>query len=185
MSIPEIILLALALAMDCFAVSVSCSIVERKMPGSLVLRIALFFGLFQGGMTAIGWFLGTAFRDYIALFDHWIAFAILGFIGVKMIIASFKKGNCKSYDIKRWGVLITLSIATSIDALIAGMGLAFLKADIGPAAVVIGLITMVISFAGLFLGKKFGYICGNKAELIGGLVLIGIGIKILIEHLQA
>ncbi|MEI6123557.1 MAG: manganese efflux pump MntP family protein [Bacteroidota bacterium] len=183
MSLLETILIGIGLAMDCFAVSVSCSIIDKKIRLAQALIIALFFGLFQGAMPVIGWLLGLSFKEYITEFDHWIAFGILGAIGIKMIVESFKKENKKQIQLSKTWVLISLSIATSIDALIVGVSLAFLDVNIIKVVVIIGTITFLISILGLRLGKRIGLIRGNMAELIGGLVLIGIGTKILIEHL--
>lgn len=184
MSYLEIILIGIGLAMDCFAVSVTCCLVDKNIRRATALKIALFFGFFQGMMPVAGWLLGMAFRDAISSFDHWIAFTILGIIGIKMIVESLRGGSPKNYDFSKLSVLISLSVATSIDALIVGMSFAFLEVKILPAVLIIGIITVLISLSGLFLGKKFGYLCGNKAGIIGGIVLVGIGTKILVEHLM-
>jgi manganese efflux pump family protein len=185
MGIPEIILIGVGLAMDCFAVCISCSLVQRDIKTSEALKIAFFFGFFQAIMPVAGWLLGLTFKDLIADFDHWIAFGILGAIGLKMIIEAFKKENKQELNITKFWVLISLSVATSIDAMIVGISFAFLELNILLTVSIIGFVTFIISLAGIYLGKKFTFISGKKAEIIGGIVLIGIGIKILIEHLNA
>jgi len=185
MGIPEIILIGIGLAMDCFAVCISCSLVQRDIKTSEALKIAFFFGFFQAVMPVAGWLLGLTFKDLITDFDHWIAFGILGAIGIKMIIEAFKKDNKQELNITKFWVLISLSVATSIDAMIVGISFAFLELNILLTVSIIGFVTFIISLTGIYLGKKFTFISGKKAEIIGGLVLIGIGIKILIEHLNS
>lgn len=185
MGIPEIILIGVGLAMDCFAVCISCSLVQKDIKTSDALKIAASFGFFQAIMPVLGWLLGLTFKDLIAGFDHWIAFGILGAIGLKMFIEAFKKDNKQELNITRFWVLISLSVATSIDAMIVGITFAFLELNILLTVSIIGLVTFMISMIGIYLGKKVTFINGKKAEIIGGLVLIGIGIKILIEHLNA
>lgn len=185
MNIFEIILIGLGLAMDCFAVSLSCSMGRCKINKLQALKIAFFFGLFQALMPVIGWLLGLSFKNLISEFDHWMAFGILGAIGIKMIIEAFKKEEEKNIKITRLWVLAGLSLATSIDALIVGITFAFLEFNILLTVGIIGLVTFIISLTGIYIGKKFNFINAKKAEIIGGLVLIAIGIKILVEHLNA
>ena len=148
--------------------------------------IALFFGVFQGGMPLIGWFLGFRFADYIREFDHWIAFFLLLWIGGKMVKESMEKEeaceSCGEYRLD-YKELLVMAIATSIDALAVGITFAFLSVKIMPAVTLIGVTTLVISFAGVFIGNYFGQKWKSKAELMGGLILIAIGTKILLEHL--
>jgi len=185
MGIPEIILIGVGLAMDCFAVCISCSLVQKDIKTSDALKIAASFGFFQAIMPVLGWLLGLTFKDLIAGFDHWIAFGILGAIGLKMFFEAFKKDNKQELNITKFWVLISLSVATSIDAMIVGITFAFLELNILLTVSIIGVVTFMISMIGIYLGKKVTFINGKKAEIIGGLVLIGIGIKILIEHLNA
>lgn len=169
--------------MDCLAVSISCSVIKKEIRFFEALKIGLFFGFFQGIMPVIGWLLGLSFKDYILAFDHWIAFGILGFIGMKMIIESFKKTDRKEWEITSYWLILSLSVATSIDALMIGVSFAFLDVSMLKTVIIIGAITLFISMVGFRMGKSLGSIFGRRAEFIGGLVLIGIGVKILIEHL--
>ncbi len=185
MSLFEIILIAIGLAMDCFAVSIAIGCVSCKVNISKILKISFFFGLFQAIMPIIGYFLGYSFKNYISAFDHWLAFGILGFIGGKMIFEAIFSKEKKGLDTDKLIVLISLSIATSIDAFIVGMSFAFLKVNIILAVVLIGVITFVITIIGSYFGKRLNLHLGKWAEIFGGLVLIGIGTKVLIEHLTA
>ncbi len=184
MNFIDIILIGIGLAMDCFAVSVCYGLLAKKIQWKYLLRMAAFFGGFQALMPVIGWLAGLAFKDYIAQFDHWIAMALLGAIGLKMVIGALKKkDDAPCIQFHKLSVLLSLSIATSIDALIIGVGFAFLQVNIWIAIAIIGLISAAFTIFGSLLGKKYGKLLGSKAELIGGFVLIAIGIKILIEHL--
>jgi putative Mn2+ efflux pump MntP len=182
----ELILLAVALAMDAFAVAVCKGLSMRKINHKYALIIGLFFGFFQAMMPTLGWFLGKKFEMYITNFDHWIAFILLAFIGGKMIYECLTEEDsecscCESIlDIKE---LTVLSIATSIDALAAGITFACLNVNIKTSASLIGIITFALSYIGVAVGNKFGSKYKKKAELSGGIVLILIGIKILLEHL--
>ncbi len=184
MGILEIILIGTGLAMDCFAVSVSCSLGKNTITPALALKIAFFFGLFQALMPVFGWLLGLSFKGLIAGFDHWIAFGLLSIIGMKMLIEAFKNENEKDLQITRFRVLLGLSLATSIDAMIVGISFAVLELNILLTIGIIGFVTFIISLLGIYIGKKFTFISAKKAEIIGGLVLVGIGTKILIEHLN-
>ena len=182
----ELILLAVALAMDAFAVAVCKGLSMRKINHKYALIIGLFFGFFQALMPTIGWFLGKKFEVYITNFDHWIAFILLAFIGGKMIYECLTEDDnectaCESIlDIRE---LTVLSVATSIDALAAGITFACLDVSIKSSASLIGVITFVLSYIGVAVGNKFGSKYKKKAEFAGGVVLILIGIKILLEHL--
>lgn len=186
MGIVELILISIGLAMDAFAVSICKGI---KMPSKKfwhILVIALFFGGFQMLMPIIGWFLGSRFETYITNFDHWIAFLLLFIIGGKMIIESFKKDSDESevtekFDLKE---IFILAIATSIDALAVGITFAFLKVNILLAGSLIGIITCALSVVGVVIGSLVGGKFKNKAELLGGIILVLIGLKILLEHLE-
>lgn len=185
MSLSTIILLALALAMDAFAVSITSGITIGKMHLRHALRIAAFFGFFQAVMPIVGWSVGLFAADQIEAFDHWVAFALLTTIGGKMIYESFilEAENKKKADPLNLYILFTLAIATSIDAAAVGISMSLLKVQIIQPALIIGVITFVVSFVGTIIGQKFGDLFGEKIEIIGGVVLIGIGCKILIEHL--
>ncbi len=185
MSIPTILLIALALAMDAFAVSVTSGCTIRKLRLHHSFRIAAFFGVFQAIMPVAGWCAGRLAAGYIRAFDHWIAFGLLSFIGGKMIHESFvlKKEEQDRVNPLEVSVLFALAVATSIDAAAVGVSLSLLDVNIMEPAVIIGMVTFVISFAGTWIGRKCGDFFGDKMEVAGGVVLIGIGCKILIEHI--
>ena len=178
----SIVVIAFALAMDAFAVSVSSGFCIKKLHLRHALRIALSFGIFQAVMPLIGWFLGHNLKRYIEGVDHWIAFVLLFFIGAKMSWESRKlpseKEECKILGNTQ---LLVLSVATSMDALAVGITLPFLNVSLITAPIIIGLITFSLSFAGTYMGNRFGHIFESKMEVIGGLILIAIGIKILLE----
>jgi len=175
--------IAFALAMDAFAVSVTSGIAIRRMRLRYAMRIAAFFGLFQAIMPLLGWLGGQWFRRQICAYDHWIAFVLLGFVGGKMIHEARRLDTESVADPMNIYVLFSLAIATSIDALAVGVTFSFLEVQIGAAIAIIGIVTFVISFVGTQLGKTFGHIFESKFEVIGGLILIGMGTKILIHHL--
>jgi len=183
MSLIEIFLIGLGLSMDCFAVSLSFS-ASGKLEWKDVLKISLFFGVFQGLMPVIGWFMGTSFQMVIQAVDHWLAFGILLIIGLRMVSQFFvHETKRKTTDIRKTSVLLTLSLATSIDALATGISFGFIKVNILEAASVITAVTFVVSLIGARLGAKSTFIPAKWAELLGGIVLIGIGTKILLNHL--
>ena len=183
MGIISILLIAVGLAMDSLAVSISGGIVMRPFCIRQSLRLALTMGIFQGGMTLLGWLMGVSFSSYITAFDHWIAFILLGFLGGKMIYESFgeEETTISSFSTK---TLLTLGVATSIDALAVGVSMAFLKTSIYFPAFIIGFVTFARSPIGVIGGYRFGKIKGINVELFGGIILIAIGVKILIEHLM-
>lgn len=185
MGLFELVLVAIGLSMDAFAVSLCKGLDMRKFNRKHAAIIAIFFGGFQGLMPLIGWFLGKQFEQYITKIDHWIAFVLLAFIGGKMIYEALKKDECCAVNAEKLDIkeILMLAIATSIDALAVGITFAFLQTAIIPAVSLIGVITLVLSFIGVFIGNRFGTKCSNKAELAGGIVLILIGLKILLEHL--
>ncbi|NJK70395.1 MAG: manganese efflux pump [Microcoleus sp. CSU_2_2] len=178
------VLLSLGLAADAFAVSISSGLAIKHMKINKALKIALFFGGFQALMPLIGWFAGLSFSFLITPIDHWIAFGLLSFIGGKMIYESLQTEECeKKFNPLDTGTLITLSVATSLDALAVGIGFAVLKTAIGPVVSAIGFITFFMVFFGVFIGNKCGNLFGNKVEFLGGLILIAIGSNILWSHL--
>lgn len=221
MSVLSILLISVGLAMDCFAVSIGLgtkrldklkeddlenSVLKERF--SLGLKLGFVFGLFQAGMTLLGWLLGAGFRDLVSDYDHWIAFAILSIVGVKMILeASHPKdeGPCelnymekgiqtsaskkarREQEKKEGGIkkktLVLLALATSIDALAIGLSFAFLKIQILKTAILIGFTSFIFSFLGVEIGHRLGCYIKNRAELFGGVILIVLGLKILIEHL--
>jgi manganese efflux pump family protein len=183
--VPEIIFIAIGLSMDTFAVSLAVGMLHKSMRKRIFFRAILFFAVFQSAFAGIGWFVGQSLSEVIGIFDHWVAFILLLGIGGKMIWNSFRPATTsRAFDISDIWILIALSVATSIDALVAGMSIGFL--DIPPivSLTVIGLITALLSLTGFLLGIRNGFrLLGNKAEIAGGLILIGIGIKILFQHL--
>ncbi|OGD17600.1 hypothetical protein A2V47_03060 [Candidatus Atribacteria bacterium RBG_19FT_COMBO_35_14] len=184
MDLISIIFIAFGLAMDAFAVSITSGLTIKHLRINNALKIAIFFGSFQVIMPLIGWSAGLGFRNYISDIDHWIAFGLLSLIGCKMIYESSKiEINKKKIDPLNVYVLLMLSIATSIDALAVGLSLSFLNLSIVLPAIIIGIITFLLSIFGVYFGNRFGHYFERKIEIIGGLILIGIGIRILIDHL--
>jgi len=184
MSFLELFFIAIGLSMDCFAVSLSFGS-QKNLTRKDILRFSFFFALFQALMPVIGWLVGSSVNYYLSRVDHWIAFGILSLIGLKMIFESFKgEDEKRTVDIREWKVLLTLSLATSIDALMTGVSLGFVKVNILLAAVTIALVTFLNSLAGAFVGERSIHISPRLAEVLGGLVLIGIGVKIVLEHLS-
>lgn len=184
MSWATIILVAFALAMDAFAVSIASGVTIKRLKIRHALTIAGWFGVFQALMPLLGWLGGVKLHSFTARIDHWVAFGLLFFIGCKMIYESFKIEEIeKKNNPLDVHVLFMLSVATSIDAFAAGISFAFLRVSILLPILVIGLITFLVSFAGVWIGKRSGHFFEKKMEMIGGLLLIGIGIKILITHL--
>ena len=183
MSFPYLLLIALSLSMDAFAVSTACGVQIGAVRYGLVLRVALAFGFFQFIMPVIGWFAGSAFSAWVRAVDHWIAFGLLAAIGARMIGESFRDDATPGKDPTRGWNLLVLAVATSIDALAVGLSLALLKTSIWFPAVVIGIVAAVLSAIGALFGCRLGHRFGVWAERAGGLVLIGIGARILIQHL--
>lgn len=184
MSTVELLLLAAGLAMDACAVSVTNGMVKKNVNKLWALGIALTFGLYQGVMPAIGYALGIKFTNYITKYDHYIALILLGFIGGKMIIEAIKNKDekVKKDTTLTIGELMVQGVATSIDALAVGVSFAAMNVNIVTSCAYIFVITFAFSFISVFIGKKFGTLFRNKAEIIGGIILVGIGVKIFIEH---
>ena len=179
-----IVIIAVGLAMDAFVVSIVSGSAYRQLHVKHALRMALFFGAFQAFMPLIGSLAGLTLREYIAHYDHWIAFGLLVAVGGKMIYESLKiKSVEENPDPSNIFVLLVLSVATSIDALAVGITLSLLAGSIVVAVIIIGLITFVLSYLGVYIGKRFGHFFESKMEALGGIILIGIGTKVLIEHL--
>ncbi|MCA1993160.1 MAG: manganese efflux pump MntP family protein [Coleofasciculus sp. S288] len=180
------VLIALGLAADAFAVSLSSGLTIKHLKINKALKIALFFGGFQALMPLIGWVAGLSFRDWITPVDHWIAFGLLSFIGARMIYESIQEEDCeKKFNPLDTYTLLTLAVATSLDALAVGIGFSLLKTSIAAPVTAIGFITFFLSFVGVFIGHKCGNLFQNKIEMLGGFILIIIGSKILMEHLMA
>jgi len=179
-----ILIIALGLSFDTFAVSISSGLKFNRIGFLIAIKIAIPLAFFQAFMPVLGWSVGNLVKDFFALYDHWIAFTLLFIIGAKMLYdGGFNKKQSKVVDPLHIPTLLLLSIATSIDALIVGLSFAFLEINILLAALIIGLITGVVAMLGLLLGKNAGKKLGKRAEIFGGIILIGIGVKILIEHL--
>jgi putative Mn2+ efflux pump MntP len=183
MDLLEIMFIAVGLAMDSFAVSITSGATTKNPRINGALKIAVFFGLFQAGMPIIGWLAGLSVIEFISGIDHWIAFGLLGLIGCRMIYESIKM-EPKKEEINYLSVyvLLILSVATSVDALAVGLSFAFLRMYIAIPIIVIGIVTFLLSFLGVFAGNRFGNLFGKRIETLGGLILLGIGIKILVEH---
>ncbi len=184
MSFLEIFLVAVGLAMDAFAVSLGAGAAGRSRGGRAAFRLGFHFGLFQGVMPALGWLAGRRLVDSIAAVDHWVAFGLLAFVAVRMLRSGLGPEDAADGDDPSRGVsLVLLSVATSIDALAVGLGLAMLRVEIWYPCVVIGVVTAILSAAGLRLGVRLGRRFGPRMEVVGGLILLGIGVKILADHL--
>jgi putative Mn2+ efflux pump MntP len=175
----------IGLSMDAVAASVSSSTAARRVGWPQAIKMAAFFGLFQALMPAIGYACGFVFQGWLRAVDHWIAFVLLGFIGAKMIHESRRAQDEKLSDPFNTPRLLLLSVATSIDALAVGISFSLLGVSLLMTVLVIGVITFSLCLPAVWLGKRLGALMASRAELIGGLVLIGIGCKILIEHLSA
>ena len=183
MGLIELFLIAVGLSMDAFAVSVCKGLAMPKCTFKKAAIVGLWFGGFQALMPAIGYVLGAQFQETIASIDHWIAFVLLALIGGNMIHEALDNDEEEadaSLDVK---TMFLLAVATSIDALAIGITFAFLKVNIIPAVCFIGIVTFIISFAGVKIGNVFGVRYKNKAEIVGGVILILLGLKILLEHL--
>jgi len=184
MSLVEVLLIALGLAMDAFAVCLGAGTTQHVSGPRPVFRLAFHFGLFQALMPVLGWLVGSTIERWIAPFDHWIAFGLLAFVGVRMIRSGLDSGSeSHSTDPSRGATLVMLSVATSIDAFAVGLSLAVLGVGIIYPAIVIGVVAGVMSLLGLALGSRLGKAFGKRMEVIGGLILIAIGVRVVISHL--
>ncbi len=178
--------IALALAMDAFAVSLAVGLAVSPLTGRHLFRLGFHFGLFQALMPVIGWLAGTSIHQHLAAFDHWIAFGLLAFIGGKMIFEAFQQPEQRGPgDPTRGLSLVILSLATSIDALAVGLSLGVLGVSVWVPAAVIGLVAGLLTVAGMLLGRRIGTLWGKPVEILGGLILIGIGGRILANHFAA
>ena len=184
MSLLTLLLVAVGLSADAFAVALGKGLQMKRLSGRGVLALALTFGLFQGLMPVLGWAVATGFRDYVTSVDHWIAFVLLAAIGGKMIWEAFGEDDEDDGDGRvPFGELMLLGVATSIDALAVGISMAFLEVSIIPAVMLIGVTTFVLSLVGVVLGHRAGIRFRGPAELVGGLILILIGTRVLLDHL--
>lgn len=177
-----LLLLAVALAMDSVAVSIAIGSKYKELLLSKILVIAAVFGLFQGVMPLTGYLIGISFAGYVQAYDHWIAFVLLAGLGGKMLYEAYQDEFDEEVTDLSTKTLITLAVATSIDAMAVGVTFAFLQTDIYFASAIIALVTFALCFGAVYIGKKLGSLLESKAEILGGLILIGLGCKILLEH---
>jgi len=184
MSASAILFIALGLAMDAFAVSVAGGVAIKRHKLKSALKFGAYFGSFQMAMPVIGWAAGFRLKGFITGIDHWVAFGLLAFIGGKMIYESWKIGDEEKLPSFGRRQMLVLSVATSVDALAAGLSFAFLQVPIVLPVVVIGTVTFSLSFLGVIIGNTAGHFFEKKLEAAGGFILIAIGIKILLEHLR-
>jgi putative Mn2+ efflux pump MntP len=181
-----ILVIAIGLSFDTFAVSLSYGVVRSKILFRQASRIAIVLAVFQGGLTVAGYFLGSIVSDVLKATDHWIALGLLSFLGIKMIIEGLRKTkNEETKDFSSTIVLLTIALGTSIDAFAVGISFALLDVKIWEAGVVISVVTFLASMTAIRIGKSAGVRLGNKVEIIGGLLLIAIGLKIFLEHILA
>jgi manganese efflux pump family protein len=184
MELVTILLISIGLAMDALAVSLGIGTAGQIATRRGKIRLAAHFGIFQSGMTALGWLAGATIVQFVQGFDHWIAFALLGYVGVSLIRSGFNKdGQAFEQDPSTGKVLVLLSFATSIDAFAVGLSIAFLKVPILISVIAIGVVALVLSLLGLFAGVKLGEKFGKRMEIVGGLILLGIGIRVVLTHL--
>jgi putative Mn2+ efflux pump MntP len=183
----SILFLSLGLAVDCFAVSLASGAYLKKVKITQALKIALYFGGFQAGMALLGWIIGSGLHQWMILFDHWFAFGLLSLVGGKMIYEglSIHPEEEKQWDPLNIKTLLILAFATSIDALAVGFSVFFTTTSLFTVLFCIGGVSFALSLLGAFLGEKFGHFFENRIEIAGGIILIGIGIKILLEHLYS
>jgi len=186
MSLSEVLVMAVGLAMDCFAVSLGIGTTGYANNRRALFRLSYHFGLFQALMPVLGWVVGTQISGLVSSFDHWIAFGLLAFVGVRMIRSGLDaEGESHTKDPSRGGTMVMLSVATSIDAFAIGLTLAMLQVDILYPSVVIGVVTGILSLIGLLLGSRLGAAFGKRMEVFGGVLLIFIGLRVLLSHLLA
>ena len=178
----ELFLIAVGLSMDAFAVAIGKGLSVAKVEPRQALKTGVWFGVFQALMPLVGFFCGVSFSDFVESVDHWIAFFLLGAIGFNMIHDSFSHDDDKNDGNFSPRAMLPLAIATSIDALAVGVSFAFIKVDILPAVSIIGTTTLILSLLGVYIGNIFGSRYKSKAEFMGGVLLVLMGIKILIEH---
>lgn len=177
------LLIGIGLSFDSFAVSVSCGLMKREIRFFQACPVAISLAFFQALFPVIGWFIGSSLKNLIAAFDHWIAFGLLVFIGIKMIMEGLKPdGMLKNFDPFKWSVIIGLSVATSIDALVVGLSFGFLNMPILFPVAVIGAVTFLASMLGMLFGKNIPSHRSHQSIILGGIILTGIGVKILVEH---
>ncbi|MBN2682570.1 MAG: manganese efflux pump [Bacteroidales bacterium] len=180
-----VFLVAFGLSFDSFAVAICSGLRMPKILFFDAAKIAFSLAFFQGAFPLLGWLLGYYVKDYIEAVDHWIAFAILGFLGVRMVLESFKPDDCKQFNPLKLKTMVTMSVATSIDAFAVGITFSFIETPILLSCAIIGAVTFVVAMTGILIGKKTGSVFGKRMEIAGGIILILLGVKILLEHLLA
>ena len=184
MSLFEVLILAIGLAMDCFSVSLCAGAVAPMQSTSYSLRLSSTFGIFHVFAVLIGWAIGGSIASYIERFDHWVVFILLGIVGVNMLRDGFKNEKvCFDNDPSKGKLLLSLAFATSIDGLSIGIGLALVSVNILQTSIIIGAVVFLVALIGVLLGKKLGKTFGNKMLLVGGTILILIGINVLYQHI--
>jgi putative Mn2+ efflux pump MntP len=184
--LPSVFIIAVSLSADCFAIALSSSISQKTFSILQLLRLPLLFGAFQSFMAVMGWLAGRSVVEFIFGYDHWVAFGLLVIIGARMIWQSFhdRDEDRGKKNMANWLILITLAIVTSIDSLAVGLSFAFFEVNITLASIMIGVTAFVITLIGILIGKRVGALVGERAETIGGIILIIIGLRILLEHLM-
>jgi putative Mn2+ efflux pump MntP len=179
-----ILAIALGLSFDTFAVSLSYGVIRSGILFRQAARVAIIMAVFQGGLTVVGYFLGSIISNFLKATDHWIALIVLGFLGIKMIFEGLKKTNVKAgNDFSNTFILLTIALGTSIDAFAVGISFALLDVKIWESGILIGAVTFLASMTAIRIGKSAGERLGNKVEIVGGLILTAIGLKIFLEHL--
>lgn len=185
MEFSAIVLLAIGLSFDSFAVSVSSGLIKKEIQFFQAVRIALILAVFQGGLPLVGWFLGSKVKALIEPWDYWIAFLLLAVLGIKMIYEAFQSKEEREFNPLHLRTIVGMAIATSIDALIVGVSFALYDLNLAVTVITIGSVTFFAAMLGILLGKKAVGVWGNKMEILGGLILFIIGLKILLEHIIA
>ncbi|HUX53954.1 MAG TPA: manganese efflux pump MntP family protein [Williamwhitmania sp.] len=185
MEFSAIVLLAIGLSFDSFAVSVSSGLIKKEIQFFQAVRIALILAIFQGGFPLIGWFLGSKVKELIEPWDYWIAFLLLTVLGAKMVYEAFQSKEEREFNPLHLQTMVGMAVATSIDALIVGVSFAIYNLNLSVTVITIGSVTFVASMLGILLGKKAVGVLGNRMEILGGLILFIIGLKILLEHVIA
>jgi putative Mn2+ efflux pump MntP len=181
-----ILAIAIGLSFDTFAVSLSYGVIRNNIVFRQAIKVAVILAVFQGGLTIAGYFLGSVISDALKAMDHWIALGLLSFLGIKMILEGFKKTEeDETKDFSKTIVLLTIALGTSIDAFAVGISFALLEVKIWESGILIGAVTFIASMTAIRIGKSAGERLGNKVEIIGGVILIAIGLKIFLEHYLA
>ena len=177
-----IFFIAMSLSFDSFATAVSIAIKNKKHTIKIGLTLAFVFALFQGVMSYLGYVIGVGLAPVIAHIDHWVAFVLLAGIGIRFIFEAFEKDDNKNIQHLNWKVIILLGLATSIDALVVGVTFAFMSIQIFSSLIIISFVTFILTFLGYWIGKGLSGVDSKKVEIFGGIILTGIGVKILLEH---